>query len=801
MIRILVDPYKLNRGAQKDSIVADESQFVESRLKIRDALHKKKELKVIITNRKIGQWYESLKQYPDVKIEIISPGSILLKELNIEDGLPPGLPVKDSEIQELELIKKAKAHPPQRIIRRTKEIEKWILSVCVDECWGEKGGTVAHLSKIASFFLRSDRDQIHSALEELMDRQKKVWFDSSVGEAYKWLFTDVNSRPFLLYAMLIMKNYSTNMREKTLDELAENNREIIGPIEKYLNQFPPCEFSDDHKKKSELSDLLEIRWKNFLKSTFEYRKSEEQSKKEETLGEKIGEVINEAITKMSGDIYGEINAILDFVKKNRLDFSEDLFTPLAAKFGRFQKQIEEIRKFISPKFPSKPLTKWDWNQMSKWLINEYFPYKKWPIQQDNRDKKIEEFVEIYSEWLYMKYPEFKNQLSPLINGTWYKIKEYIKQGYQVLWIIIDNLCWFYLEDTIKAFKEEELFCSLDPIPCLSMLPSETNISKTSLVAGKLPNQIEINKYQKYERLFEDFCSHNNISTHKTIREDQFRKSKLEKHQITCCIINKLDFSSHRGFFDLDDEIRDFLRRIAKYIKDFLPPGLAVKKFKLIVSTDHGSCIIPQNIRGIKLPIGAKCDNDHKRFIYMDTDANLDKNWYFLNKDKFSLQESIAVTKGYKFIGKRRPKGWVHGGMTPEETFIPHLEFHLEPPEVKSIQCLHSSSPVPIGTKEQKIELSIRNLNDYEISNIILFFPTHSLKISIEKIQPKNETIQYIEIAIHKGELVNNKDKTVTLNGFYSFNCLGETSRGELEIKIKIRKIVDASETAEEFFKF
>jgi|GEM_PF-2586164 len=803
MIRIRVDPYGLSKDDPAALVVRDESQFIESRLKIRDALHRRKDLNVIVKNRKIGRWYESLRDYPNIKIEIVSPSSVLSQALNLSASLSLNLPVNDPEIQELGLIEEANKHPPQTRLGTIREIESWILSVCVCECWGQKEGILTHLAEIASFFLRGEKHQRHSALERFMERQKEQWFNSHVGEAYKWLFIDSEDRSFLIYAWHILKNYDTNVKEKILDELTKNDRKVLKPIEEYLGQIPPCECSDDYGKKLEFNKLLEIKWKNILRSRLEYKKGEIQAKKDEVLKQKFRKIINEAITKMSGRIAGEVDALLVFVKENMFYLSKELFNLIGAKFSLFPKQVEELRQLIPPKFPSKPMLNWDWSQISRWAIDEYFPYKKWSIQQERQDKRIEEIAETYSEWLYRQYPELKNELSPLLYGTWYRIKKYIEKDYHILWIIIDNLCWFYLEDIIEAFKNQKIFLSNEPIPCLSMLPSETKISKTALVAGKLPNQIQQEKYQNYSTLFEEFCKMADIISYRIIPPDKiekaFKKKKIGDQVVTCGMLMNPDISAHKDFYGLERYMRTFFSSVAEDIKDFISL-YSSKKFLLIVSTDHGSCIISEKIKALAKPNGAKEESKYKRFVYIDSSDNLNEDWYFLKKDKFSLPESIAITKGYRFIGNRKPKGWVHGGMTPEETLIPHMEFCLQPFEIKPIQCFHSSAPIHIGTRKQKVELSIRNLNDYEMSNIALFIPSNSIEMNLGKIPAKDEVVVSIEIALPKEDVTIKKDNTVTLQGFYNFNCLGQPKRGEVEVKIKIRKIVDVSETAEELFK-
>lgn len=804
MIRILIDAYGLNKDEPKALVIRDESQFIESRLKIRDAIHKGRDLNIIIKNKKIRKWYKSLKDYSDVKIEIVTPSSVLSQALKLVDSLSLNLPVNDSEIQELELIKKAEIHQPQTRLATRKDIESWVLSVCINECWSKKGGTLTHLSEVTSFFLLIKEYVKHPALERLIEKQKESWFNAPTSEAYKWLFVAPNDRAFLIYTWQILKDYDIPVRERILDEVTEKDRKVLKPIEEYLGQIPPCECSDDYGRKLEFSKLLEIKWKNILRSRLEYKKSEIQAKKDEVLKQKFRKIVNEAITKMSGRIAGEVDALLAFVKENMFYLSKELFNLIGAKFSLFPKQVEELRQLIPPKFPSRPMLNWDWSQISRWAIDEYFPYKKWSIQQERRDKRIEEIAETYSEWLYRQYPELKNELSPLLYGTWYRIKKYIEQGYQILWIIIDNLCWFYLEDIIEAFKKQKIFLSHEPIPCLSMLPSETRISKTALIAGKLPNQIQKEKYQNYSMLFEEFCKMADIISYRIIPPDKiekaFKKEKIGDQVVTCGMLMNPDISAHKDFYGLERYMRTFFSSVAEDIKDFISL-YSSRKFLLIVSTDHGSCIISEKIKDLAKPNGAKEESKYKRFVYIDSSDNLNEDWYFLKKDKFSLPESIAITKGYKFIGNRKPKGWVHGGMTPEETLIPHLEFYLQPFEIKPIQCSHSSAPIPIGTRKQKVEFSIRNLNDYEMSNVALFIPSHSIEMNLGKIPAKDEVVVSIEIALLKEDVIVGKDNTVTLQGFYSFDYLRGPNRGKVEVKIKIRKIIDEAETAEELFRF
>lgn len=252
MITVTIDPDELGKDASAALVVRDEFQFVESRLKTRDAIQMKKSISVVVKNRKIGRWYESLKDYPNVVINVVSSKAVLSEVLNLPNKLSINLPVNDYEIKELGLIEKARENPPRTSLGTIKDVEGWVLSVCVDECWGKNGGTLAHLSEITSFFLLMKKCVEHPALERLIEKQKENWFNSSLGEAYRWLFVAPHDRAFLIYSLQILRNYDRAMREKILDEIAVKSQEVFKPIKKYLDQIPFIRCSDNFKGKSEL---------------------------------------------------------------------------------------------------------------------------------------------------------------------------------------------------------------------------------------------------------------------------------------------------------------------------------------------------------------------------------------------------------------------------------------------------------------------------------------------------------------------------------------------------------------------
>lgn len=797
MIKVAIDPFQLTDDIRYAFPVEDELQYIESRIRVREAMRSGSDLTVVVRNKKFRNWYESLKDYPDqaVQVEYVSPKSILTEGLHLPKTLSLSLPLDDSEIMELRLIETVKECPPAWRVVTPQDLESWILSACVDECWGQTSASLSHFAELLSYFLSGKEEpNSPSSLQRLLEGWKQQWLRSSVGELYGWLFEDPASNGFLTYALQVLRGYPEPTKRRIIDEIV-GGVEVSQAVLTHIDRIPAVECSDKITRKAQLSDVVDVKWRGILKGKLQQKVTEIQKDREKVLEERFAQIISEAVVSMSGRLTGEIDALLSFSQENPFYFTDRVFSLIAAKFARFPRQIEKLKDLVAPAVPSPPSKDWPWERMSQWVITEYLPYKRWSVQQGKRDKLIEKYAEVYGDWLYEQYPKLKNELVPLNYGTWNTIKGYLQEGYQVLWIIIDNLCWFYVEDVIKAFKEYGFYpCAPGVAPQLCMLPSETKVSKTALVAGKLSSQIDTDNYKE---LFKDHCRGANIATYKAIRDRELKTGGLGQHGVTCCIINKLDLSSHQGFFDFEDEVKVLLSNIAKYLKNFVPPEASFRKFRIIISTDHGSCTIPEHAKGCTKPRSARMEREHKRFIYVDSEEGLSEGWYFLNKDRFGLREGVAIAKGYGFVGNKKPKGLVHGGMTPEETFIPHLEFSLQPLEIKGIRCTHVGQPVPLTTRKQNVEFLVRNENEHPIKNVRGFIPSHCAEFALDEIPPRDERPVTVEMALPKDRTQVTKENIATLTGYYTFECLGERKSGPIEIETKIMKIVDVSGTAEE----
>src|SRR3989442_1579535 len=121
-------------------------------------------------------------------------------------------------------------------------------------------------------------------------------------------------------------------------------------------------------------------------------------------------------------------------------------------------------------------------------------------------------------------------------------------------------------------------------------------------------------------------------------------------------------------------------------------GLRAKAF---ISSDHGSTLLPENTRVLEVPNFAQILEDeslseeHRQGkaeqVFQRTRACatdkvpakrdldiLEQDWYYLGKDAFCLPKQFFIPKGYSAV-ERRPRGWTHGGATPEEVVVSSIE--------------------------------------------------------------------------------------------------------------------------------
>ena len=211
------------------------------------------------------------------------------------------------------------------------------------------------------------------------------------------------------------------------------------------------------------------------------------------------------------------------------------------------------------------------------------------------------------------------------------------------------------------------------------------------------------------------------------------------------IYTPLDSLAHLPDHEVDDRESEIVFRLGSLsnrLSEVLRRLTEIQKTKLVISSDHGSTKILPEAKRLELPASAKLDDifeQHRRFIRVGSfDALNSYEWFFLEADKFSLNDNYAIAKGNRYIGAR-PTGYTHGGLSPEETLVTLSVWELaEMPQDVNLVLLHTSLPILRG-RPQTISITVRNPFSYPIRSVAVVFPKFGVHFEAEAIPSRTET--------------------------------------------------------------
>lgn len=495
----------------------------------------------------------------------------------------------------------------------------------------------------------------------------------------------------------------------------------------------------------------------------------------------------EALNEMSGQLIGELQAIHFHLVDHIQQCNQSIITELRKRFKSIPEAAVLIQQLdsLSPKahMPHSPdiQANWGWTEWAHWATLEYLPYRSWQQRFEITVTELEKYSANFENWLFAHYPKLKHETkTPLVHGTHKRISEVIDEGNIVLWVIVDNLDWQNAMSLVKYMNRESMFLTSNPEPKLSMLPSETYTSKRALVGGQLP--CDILEGLDYEGLLssrwgEGFAKlARNCSTLTQLVADEA--------SLYVYMFDELDKIAHATWIDRESLIQHTLSWLTSKIKEAATILATKGRLRIIVSSDHGSIKLPANSIKATKPAYAKLDEEHARFAGIRDMKHLSPGqWYFLEKTAFGLKENYAVPKGNVYI-ETKPLGLTHGGLSPEETIVAHLEFGLEPPLWYPLILVYRGAPLRLG-RDEIVKLSLINRNKVSISQVRIQLLSQNLETELQKVPPESDcNTDEIQINIPPRTMVSDSNE-VKLEAKIWFNAFGEARYEDITVRLPV----------------
>jgi PglZ domain len=666
MITIIADAHAYHTEPPGALCASGPRDYVRARSAIRGALDQGRSLTVYVTDRLLLHWLDDLTDYEGIHWQRIAPEADYRRLF----GADPAPPFTPDLLIALD-IASMNAPPPGIEI----DPAGWMLGEHLHALWASPQGSLAHLGQLLGWALKH-ADRLATYLHPLMQRRLTVW--ASHHPAYAALragslATDATN----LIRCSALHRYDTAwLREQGLAGLPVVAPALDGAL--WISAL------------SDLAPSIERYWRErMVQSTPNV------------------EFIQAAIECMSGWSGVELRAIERVLRHDASLLDRSLVHVLRRRFATLPEAaatLDELEALVPPARPALPQGEWSDEQWLQWATNDYMPYFTWTVRSHQPRDHQQACALAYEMWLAQRYPYWLTIVgSPLITSQFTLLRDLLnaQPNTVVVWLVVDGMTWWQGRMLREICQYQGLYPQRYEAG-VALLPSLTDISKRALVTGMAITQpprgsIVQAAREKLERAgVRGYVGYD-------AREILEALQSAEPPQCLIWFANMLDQLAHdRPDFADDSTVRGYLeglgRNLVRMRTTCIERG---QSFHVLIGSDHGSTLLPFGAPTRRLPpatrevvdvwedAGDQYDTSSasaRAVLVSDVHRlQIDQpdDWHHLAQLPYQLPQDYLVPRGYAAIG-RRPSGWTHGGLTPEETIVPLMHLTPEPLVIQSL---------------------------------------------------------------------------------------------------------------------
>ena len=469
-----------------------------------------------------------------------------------------------------------------------------------------------------------------------------------------------------------------------------------------------------------------------------------------------------------------------------------VFNPIQ---NRVRKRIRDLSSLSKPTEPGEPGLSWTFDEMMDWVTDSYIPYFVWADKNKKIDDELMNVSDVYAQWLYSNWEDLKANSKRVVHNV---LPNYSKEFKSVentnLMIVIDNFGWRYV-DILREIFQNNGFNLVDLKPYISMLPTTTEISKKCLLAGAPSyNGIDNNYYASIvEKGWVPFFENSTfqyISNYKKLEE-------ISDVENMTFVLNYLPLDSvmHKKESDLgishDDHIRTLMFHLVSAVVEFVEKHNMQDSITLHIISDHGSTKIPKQVaNGIDMKDINKFGYENITYRYASIGGkkfdtlpdNLKEDCFFLSKEKFGNDwHYICSRRGNRFI-QTDDSFYIHGGLSPEETIVPYMQFKKIIAPVKHLTVVLKQTV--FRYRLEKVDFEIGNPNEYPVEDIIVETVNSNIECDLYRLdwlEAKKKISGSMQVRFRKTQ---NIDDFNNIRLIIKYLCNGELCQTD-EIKLSI----------------
>lgn len=699
MITIIADPHgyrQLLTGALRAHGPGD---YVRARRAVRRALNDGQALTVHVTDQLLVHWLEDLAGYADVAWQRVEPEADYRRIF----GADPLTPITAELLVALDIA--TIAGPPPGVVV---EPAGWLLGERVDRVWAAPRGDRAHLTHLLRWALRS-ADGLAAHMQPLARRCLERWAgDEPVYAA--------------LRAGSLAADATGLLRRTALQRYEPGWLAGEGLVGLQL-VASSLEHTYWIAALAGLAPAIERYWRERIA----------QAPPEPAL-------LRAALDQMSGWSVAELRAIEGLLRRNPALIDAPLVEALRRRFAGLPEAlstIDELAALVPPAQPPLPRPDWSDEQWLRWATDDYMPYFAWVVRNAQPREHQAACALAYELWLADRFPVWLTSVdAPLITRQFTHMRDLI--GAQphavVVWLVVDGLTWWQGHTLRELCRLQQLHPQRYDAG-VALLPSLTNISKRALVTGLPVRELPRGSVAHAAR---ELLARAGVRSFVTTSEAEAFEALGSAEPPQCLVLfaNTLDRLAHdRADFPDDIVVRGYLQQLAQTLSRMRALCLEHgRPLHVLVGSDHGSTYLPASAPTRRLPQATRevldvwedagdqraTAPDSARAALVNDPQGLmieqPGDWHYLSRLAFQLPQDYLVPRGYAAVG-RRPTGWTHGGLTPEETIVPLIHLAPEPLVIEELRLSLSGSVQ--ARREAALTLQIVNPNPAPLEQVLV----------------------------------------------------------------------------------
>jgi hypothetical protein len=719
MITICEDPHQYSEPPDHVLLAATIADYVPVRMRIRQAIDQHQSLMVLVVHPTLLHWFSDLRSYPEHVVcwQVVDP----TQEFTIIFGETPPPLFTPALIAALD---PASLTPPPP--GKTVDPVAWILGQRLHDLWGYHDLYEEHIVDLVAYLAQQSVPPPEQ-LRPLIQEQLRHW--AAVHPAYQSL------RPAALHADSTRLLLRWALQRYALNWLQEQG----------LAHLPLIDARGQEAICIELLRACDGVIRAYWSQTF-------------ARTDLTGDAVMAALVQMSGLSEAELHALITVLERHPDLLNERLLTAIQKHFSHLpavDSVVRDLSPQVPPATPVLPDEQWTTTQWLHWATQEYLPYFAWVVRANQPRDHQHACALAFSDWLAEQYPAWLNQEdSPLLLHQFPRMRQILTDDAHavVVWLVVDGLTWWQGQFLREACEQHEMYPQAHT-PGIAALPSITSVSKRMLITGLPATEPTTRPLAQVAR--EHFTR---SGIHGVVCSNLADAANTLQHDpnVRCVLVlfNMIDTVAHQMTTFTDDEgIRGYLRSLAAQLARMMRHGTSRgQSFHALIGSDHGSTLLPPDATIQPLPhAGREIEDlweadstvqpqprstraaivtDPQRLPHLDSMA-----WYTLEQQRYQLDNQYIVPRGYQYI-KRRPTGWTHGGLTPEEVIVPLL--HLTSQQVSVQPLVVELQGALRAAQASTLTMAIVNPNPFPLDAVVVQVKGSVQPVTIAQIAPSSQ---------------------------------------------------------------